>query len=79
MSRESLIIILGAIVLFMPYAGIPESWKRTILMSAGGILMLLGYVLRRAAYRRRIQRSGTERGTDSFVESHIATGEVDHV
>ena len=69
MSRESIVLLLGVIVLFTPSLGIPDSWKKYILLGAGLLLILLGFLLRRSSYLRRIDRGNGERGSDSFVES----------
>ena len=70
MSRESLVILLGLLVFFTPALGIPEIWRNYILTGTGLILVLVGYLLRRAAYLRKTDLGNGERGTDSFVESH---------
>lgn len=69
MTRESIVILLGIVVFFTPFLGIPDNWQQYIISSAGVLLLLIGYSLRRAAFHRRIERSESERGTDSFVES----------
>lgn len=69
MSRESLIILLGIIVLFTPHLGIPSDWKMYLFSGSGLLLIIFGYGLRRMAFRRRLERSGLEFGTDSFMES----------
>lgn len=69
MSKESLIILIGLIVFFTPSFGIPEDWKQYILLTSGALLVLFGYVLRRAAYLRSIDRGNGEHGGDSFVEN----------
>lgn len=69
MSKESFIILLGIVVFFTPSLGIPEEWKQYILLASGVFLMLLGYVLRRKAYLRSIDRGDGERGADSFLEN----------
>ena len=69
MSKESLVILVGLLVFFTPSLGIPEDWKQYILLGSGVFLMLLGYVLRRAAYFRSIDRGDGEWAADSFVES----------
>lgn len=81
MSRESLIILFGIIVLFTPYLGIPSEWKTYLLAFSGLLLIIIGYGLRRAAFRRRLERSGLEYGTDSFVESNgsVTTEEAEAV
>lgn len=70
MTRESIVILLGIVVFFTPFLGIPDTWQQYIISSAGVLLLLIGYSLRRAAFHRRIERSESERGTDSFVESN---------
>ena len=69
MSRESLVIFAGLLVFFVPSVGVPEEWKTYILMACGVVLMLLGYLLRRAAYYRSLDQGNGERAADSFVES----------
>lgn len=73
MSRESLILILGIVVFFTPWLGVPDTWKLYTLSACGAILFVTGYLLRRAAYLRRIDIGNGERGTDSFIESSIPT------
>lgn len=69
MSKESIVVFLGVIVLFAPHIGIPEEWRAYLLSGVGVLLVFFGYSLRRAAFHRRLERSSTERGTDSFTES----------
>ncbi len=69
MSRESLIILAGVIILFTPYLGVPAEWKMYIYTCSGVVLVVLGYILRRAAFRRRLERSEREFGNESFTES----------
>lgn len=69
MSRESFVLVTGIIVFFLPWLGIPDEWKRYGIAACGAMLFLVGYLLRRAAYLRRIDMGNAERGTDSFVES----------
>ena len=79
MSRESLVIFTGLIVFFVPSIGVPEEWKTYILMGAGVLLMLFGYLLRRAAYFRSLDKGNGERAADSFVESRKKNGQEDHL
>ncbi len=69
MSRESIVFTLGILLLVIPHLGIPESWKFYFLITAGVLLVVVGYSLRRSAYLRSIERDNGERGTDSFVEN----------
>lgn len=73
MSRESLVLLLGVVVLFTPWLGVPETWKVYALSATGVLLLVVGYVLRRAAYLRKIDIGNGERGTDSFIESSVPT------
>lgn len=70
MSRESFVLVMGLVVFFTPWLGIPETWKLYILSACGLLLLMVGYLLRRAAYLRKIDIGNGERGTDSFVESN---------
>lgn len=69
MSRESLVILIGIVVFFVPYLGVPEIWKTYLLVGSGILLMVLGYLLRRAAYLRNTESGNGLRRTDSYVES----------
>ena len=68
MTRESLVFILGIIVIIIPYSGITENWKLYILTGCGALLMVTGYSLRRSAYLRSLEHQPGERRGDSFVE-----------
>lgn len=68
MSRESLVMLLGLLVLFVPSLGIPADWKTMVLIGAGVLLLLLGYSLRRSMYLRTLERAGGEKGNDAFLE-----------
>ena len=72
MSRESIIFLLGALVFFMPYLGIPVLWKTYFYAGTGLLLMVFGYTLRRRAYLRSLETKEGERTADSFVESNYA-------
>ena len=69
MSKESLILILGIVIFFTPSLGVPSEWKSYILSGSGILLVIIGYLLRRAAYLRSTERENGERATDSYVES----------
>ncbi|MAZ56401.1 hypothetical protein CL653_01280 [bacterium] len=69
MSRESIVLLLGLVVLVVPSIGIPPNWKTIILSVTGALLVIVGYSLRRAAYLRKIDKGNGERGTDVFSES----------
>ena len=69
MSKESLVILFGLIVLFMPWLGLPSIWKQYVYTAIGILLFLIGFLLRKAAYLRRIDKGNGEFESDSFVES----------
>lgn len=69
MSKETLVFLLGIFLTLIPFLGIPEAWRQYAIAAAGAILVLIGYMLRRALYLARIDKGNGERGTDSFVET----------
>ena len=69
MTRESIIFLLGVVVLVTPFLGIPGEWKQYINISAGVLIVIVGYQLRRAAYFRSIEEESGELRTDVFVEN----------
>lgn len=77
MSKESLVVVLGLVVFFIPSLGIPEDWKEYGLLGAGLLLIVVGFFLRRASYLRKIDRGNGERGSESFLESNPNTAEND--
>lgn len=77
MSKESLVLILGLIVLAVPGSGLPEEWIIYILRAVGVLLIILGFLLRRASYYRRMEKGSEERAADSFIDSsHEVTQNV---
>jgi len=66
MSRESLVFILGAVVLLMPYLGVPADWKRIAYTVCGASLVVLGYSLRRSAFFRAVGTAPEVRSPDSI-------------
>lgn len=69
MSRESIVFVIGFLVLIVPYLGVPEDWKLYFFIVAGTALMFIGYSLRRRSYLRSLQQDSGERRADSFVEN----------
>ena len=61
--------MLGVVVFFVPTLGVPDDWKQYILMTAGVLLLILGFLLRRSAYYRNLDKGNGELSNDSFVES----------
>lgn len=76
MSRESFIILLGLVILFLPSLGIPTDWKVYTQVAIGTLLVFLGYSLRRSMYLRTIDRGNGERGTDAFLEHNGSTPRI---
>ena len=72
MSRESFIFLIGFIVFFTSFLGIPREWKEWIFIGSGLLLMFFGYKLRRAAFLRSITNKSGEHRSDVFVE-HVRT------
>ncbi len=70
MSKESLVLLFGFIVLIIPFTGFPENWRSYSLGFSGAILIILGYFLRRGAYYRKLDKGNGELSNDSFVESN---------
>jgi hypothetical protein len=57
MTRESFLVILGALVILSPFAGLPLSWLEWILPILGVIVIILGISLRRDRAARESQVS----------------------
>ncbi len=68
-SKESLVFILGLVLVILPHLGIPETWRVFGTSFLGVALVFVGYGLRRAVYLRHIEREDGERASDSFVET----------
>lgn len=68
MTRESVVFLTGIILFLVPNLGIPDDWKYATYIGLSIVLMIVGYMLRHAAFIRRIERGNGELHTDSFVE-----------
>jgi uncharacterized membrane protein len=68
MSRESFIFLVGFIIFFTPFLGVPGEWKEWLSIVAGALIMFLGYKLRRAAFLRSIMHESGEHRSEAFVE-----------
>jgi hypothetical protein len=68
-SKESLVFIIGLILVVFPHIGIPESWRIIGTSLFGVALVFIGYGLRRTVYLETIVRADGERASDSFVET----------
>ncbi len=76
MSKESSVFVLGVIVFFTSFLGIPSEYKEWVFIVSGLLLMAFGYHLRRSAFLRSIEHESGEKRADAFVESS-ATREAD--
>jgi hypothetical protein len=56
-------------LVLMPWLGVPELWRNYAVSGAGVVLLLVGYLLRRANFLANFDRGNGERSADSFVES----------
>lgn len=75
MSKESLVFVLGVLVLLVPFLGIPRDYKDWMLVVCGSLLILFGYQLRRKRFLASLVQDGKEgeRKSDAFTESSIET------
>ena len=67
--KETIVFISGIILTIVPFLGVPQEWRQYTIFGIGVVLILIGYVLRRGLYLRRLEKGDGERGTDSFVET----------
>lgn len=76
MSKESFVFVIGVLVFFIPFLGIPRDYKEYVLIVCGILLMGLGYRLRRVAFLRSLEHESGERRGDTFVESGVVSKET---
>jgi len=69
MSKGTLIFILGITLMLIPSLGIPLLWKQYAIMGVGALLLLLGYIVRRADYFRTLESKDGTRSDETFVET----------
>jgi len=69
MSQESLVFVMGALVVLTPFLGVPNTWKEWILTILGALIIVFSYRMRRARYLRSLETAGGERHADAFVEN----------
>jgi hypothetical protein len=69
MSKETFVFILGIVVFFVPFLGLPGEYKEWILIGSGLLLIVTGYRLRRMLFLRSLEHHSGERRGDAFVES----------
>jgi len=73
MSKESIILVSGLLIILVPSLGIPNTYDRLILSVLGALIAITGYQLRRAAYLRSLETEHGDRRADAFVESRTET------
>lgn len=77
MSKETSVFVLGIIVFFSTFLGIPTEYKEWIFIVSGGLLIAIGYRLRRQAFLRSIENESGERRDEMFVENTSSRDEGD--
>ncbi len=76
MSKETLVFVIGFLVLVNPFLGLPREYKEWVLIGCGILLMIVGYLLRRYAFLKSIEHESGERRSDVFVEGGVARQSV---
>ncbi len=71
MSKETFVFIIGFLVFFSPFLGLPREYKEWLLIGCGVILMAIGYRLRRNAFLQSLEHESGERRGDVFSESEL--------
>jgi uncharacterized membrane protein len=74
MSKESFVFVMGVIVFFTPFLGLPSRYKEVLLIVSGVLLVIIGYRLRRRAFLKSLEHESGERRGDAFVESGVMSG-----
>jgi hypothetical protein len=69
MSKETFVFLMGFLVFFSSFLGLPREYKEWLLIACGALLMAVGYRLRRNAFLRSLENESGERRGDVFVES----------
>jgi hypothetical protein len=72
MSKESLVFLIGFVLLLVPFLGVPGLYKERLIIFFGVLLMIVGYRLRRHAFLSSLEEGGEKRG-NTFVESVAKT------
>ena len=67
--KGTIIFFFGIALMLIPSLGIPLQWKQYILFGMGILLLLIGYVVRRADYFRTLESEGGLRSEETFVET----------
>jgi len=69
MLKETLVGLLGFMLVLLPSLGIPDEWKHALTIGIGAALLVMGYLLLRDRFRSQADLGNGERGTDTFVET----------
>lgn len=72
MSKETAIFLLGMVVFFNSFLGIPTEYKEWILIIVGLLIIVIGYRLRREAFLQSIESESGERADEMFVENNAS-------
>lgn len=67
MKKETLLLVVGLIVFFEPFLGVPTSWKNAISFAAGAVLVSVWLLLRERS-RARMDDAPVP-GASLYVES----------
>lgn len=80
MSKETTVFVLGIVVFFTTFLGIPTEYKEWIFIVCGVLLVMVGYRLRRNAFLQSIENGNGERKSEMFVENTVSeeTNEQEH-
>jgi uncharacterized membrane protein len=70
MTKETSVFVLGIIVFFTTFLGIPTEYKEWIFIISGVLLIGIGYRLRRNAFLQSIESENGERKSDMFSEKN---------
>ena len=69
MSKETSVFVLGIVVFFTTFLGIPKEYKEWIFIVSGLLLVGIGYRLRRRAFLQSIENENGGRKSEMFEES----------
>jgi len=69
MRKAMFVCLIGLLLITLPYLGIPTYIREYLLIGAGVVLALAGYLLMRDEVLRRSDYGNGERGNDSYVET----------
>lgn len=68
MFRETILCIVGFLLILVPFLGIPSMYRQYVLAFLGLLVFVLAYQLRRRAYLRSLEEYGGERKAEMFAE-----------